>query len=346
MHWMIVDQLQLPILLAPLAGGPTTPRLVAEASDAGAFGFLAAGYLTAQRLGEQLVELRSLTARTFGVNVFSPPPDPADPETYAAYVDEIRRWAAAHGLPVGEPRFHDDHFAEKIDLLTDDPVAVVSFTFGMPDADTVRRLHDAGSEVWVTVTSPGEASIAVGGGADVLVVQGIEAGGHRGCFEDDEAAPAFSMPTLLELLSGTGRPLVAAGAIVSGEGIAAALAGGARAAQLGTAFLLCPEAGTSEPHRQALREGGVPTSLTRAFTGRTARGIQNQFMRDHDATAVAAYPEIHELTQPFRQAARVAGDGSVINLWAGKAYPLIRELPAAELVRLLADELDTARTRR
>lgn len=343
---MIVDQLQLPILLAPLAGGPTTPRLVAEASDAGAFSFLAAGYLTAQRLGEQLVELRSLTARTFGVNVFSPPPAPADPETYADYVDEIRRWAAARGLPVGEPRFHDDHFAEKIDLLTDDPVAVVSFTFGMPDADTVRRLHDTGSEVWVTVTSPEEASIAVGGGADVLVVQGIEAGGHRGCFEDDQAAPAFSLPALLELLSGVGRPLVAAGGIVSGEGIAAALAGGARAAQLGTAFLLCPEAGTSEPHRQALREGGVPTSLTRAFTGRTARGIQNQFMRDHDATAVSAYPEIHELTQPFRQAARVGGDGSVINLWAGEAYPLIRELPAAALVRLLADELDTARTRR
>jgi nitronate monooxygenase len=340
MRAVLVDHLRLPILLAPLAGGPSTPRLVAEASEADAFGFLAAGYLTPQRLSEQLVELRSLTARSFGVNVFSPPPAPADPETYSDYVDEIRRWASARGLPVGEPRFHDDDFAPKVDLLTDDPVAVVSFTFGMPDADTVRRLHDAGSEVWVTVTSPEEASIAVAGGADVLVVQGIEAGGHRGSFEDDESAPAHSLATLLELLSGTGRPLVAAGGIVSGEGIAAALAAGARAAQLGTAFLLCPEAGTSEPHRQALREGGAPTGLTRAFTGRTARGIRNQFMLDHDATAVAAYPEIHELTQPFRQAARLAGDGSVINLWAGEAYPLVRELPAAELVRLLADELD------
>jgi nitronate monooxygenase len=337
---MIVDDLRLPIVLAPLAGGPSTPRLVAEVSEADAFGFLAAGYLTPQRLSEQLVQLRSLTARPFGVNVFSPPPAPADPEIYADYVDEIRRWASARGLPVGEPRFHDDHFAEKVDLLTDDPVAVVSFTFGMPDADTVTRLHDAGSEVWVTVTSPKEASIAAAGGADVLVVQGIEAGGHRGCFDDDETAAAHSLPTLLELLSGGSSPLVAAGGIVSGEGIAAALAAGARAAQLGTAFLLCPEAETSEPHRQALRAGGAPTRLTRAFTGRTARGILNQFMLDHDGTAVAAYPEIHELTQPFRQTARLAGDGSVINLWAGESYPLTRELPAAELVRRLADELD------
>ncbi len=342
----VVDQLRLPILLAPLAGGPSTPRLVAEASEADAFGFLAAGYLSAQRLADQLAELRSLTARSFGVNVFSPPRAPADPGTYADYVDEIRRWAAARGLPVGELRFHDDHFAEKLDVLTADPAAVVSFTFGMPGADTVRRLHDAGSEVWVTVTSPQEAAIAVAGGADAVIAQGIEAGGHRGCFEDDEAAPAHPLPELMQLLVGAGKPLVAAGGIMSGPDIAAALGAGARAAQLGTAFLLCPEAGTSDPHRQALRRGDAPTRLTRAFTGRTARGILNQFMLDHDAGAVAAYPEIHELTQPLRQAARIAGDGSMINLWAGESYPLIRELPAAELVRLLAVELDAAQSRR
>ena len=135
--------------------------------------------------------------------MFSRPPVAADPETYAEYADEIRRWAAARDLPVGEPRFHDDHFSGKLDLLTDDPVAVavVSFTFGMPDAEAVRRLHGAGSEVWVTVTSPEEASTAVAGGADVLVVQGVEAGGHRGTFEDDEAAPVPRAAELLELLS-------------------------------------------------------------------------------------------------------------------------------------------------
>lgn len=340
---MIMDHLRLPILLAPLAGGPSTPHLVAEASEADAFGFLAAGYLTAQSLAEQLAELRSLTARPFGVNVFSPSPAPADPRTYADYVDEIRRWAADRGLPVGEPRFHDDHYSEKLGLLAHDPPAVVSFTFGMPDADAVRRLQDAGSEVWVTVTSPQEASVAVAGGADALIAQGIEAGGHRGCYRDDDGVPAHSLPALMRLLAGAGTPLVAAGGIMSGQDIAAALDAGARAAQLGTAFLLCPEAGTSDPHRQSLRRGDAPTRLTRAFTGRTARGIVNQFMLDHDASAVPAYPEIHEVTQPLRQAARVAGDGSMINLWAGECYPLIRELPAAELVRLLADELVVAR---
>ena len=335
----MLDRMSLPIVLAPLAGGPTTPRLVAAASAADAFGFLSAGYLTPQALAEQIAELRSLTARPFGVNVFSPPAAPADRPVYGGYVAEIGRWAAERGLPVGEPRWHDDGYDGKIELLEADPVAVVSFTFGMPGETVVQRLHEAGSEVWVTVTSAAEAAIAAAGGADVLVVQGIEAGGHRGCFIDADDAPADRLATLLQLLSGMQTPLVAAGGIVSGDGVAAALAAGARAAQLGTAFLLCPEAGTSEPYRRALRRGDAATRLTRAYTGRTARGIVNRFMLDHDAAAVAAYPEINEVTRPLRAAARDAGDGSAINLWAGEAYPLIRELPAAELVRVIAAEI-------
>jgi nitronate monooxygenase len=125
---------------------------------------------------------------------------------------------------------------------------------------------------------------------------------------------------------------------MTGTGVAAVLAAGARAAQLGTAFLLCPEAGTSAPHREALRRGDAPTGLTRAFTGRAARGIVNAFMAEHDARAVSGYPEIHHVTQPLRREARARGDGSMINLWAGEAYPLIRELPAGDLVRVLAAE--------
>jgi nitronate monooxygenase len=283
--------------------------------------------------------LRSLTGRPFGVNVFSPPPRPADPQTYASYVGSLQAWASKRGLPIGEPAFGDDHYEDKVELLVREPVAAVSFTFGAPDAGTVDRLHAAGSEVWVTVTSPGEAAIAVDAGADVLVVQGVEAGGHRGTFDDDDAAPAYSLLSLLQLLGDVETPLVAAGGIVSGRGIAAVLAAGARAAQLGTAFLLCPEAGTAAPHREALRRREAPTRLTRAFTGRQARGILNEFMREHDADAVSAYPEIHSVTAPLRQAARAAGDGSLINLWAGETYQLARELPAGELVRLLAQEL-------
>ena len=244
---MILDHLELPIVLAPLAGGPSTPRLAAAVCEAGAFGFLAAGYLQPEQLAADLAELRSLTGRPFGVNVFAAPSAPADPAVYGGYVAELRRWAQDRGLPVGEPRFGDDAFAEKIDLLASDPVAVVSFTFGMPGTPVVQRLQSAGSEVWVTVTTPAEAAIAVAGGADVLIAQGVEAGGHRGTFHDDDAAPAYSLLPLLQLLTGAGRPLVAAGGIMTGRGVAAARAAGAVAAQLGTAFLLCPEAGTSDP---------------------------------------------------------------------------------------------------
>ena len=333
---MLLDRLKLPLVLAPLAGGPSTPALAAAVCQAQALGFLAAGYLSPERLHEQMAELRSLTAQPFGINVFSRPAGPADPPRYAAYVDALRRWATGAGLPIGEPRFHDDGLADKLDLLAGDPVAVVSFTFGMPEPDAVRRLHAAGSEVWVTVTSPDEATVAVAGGADALVVQGSEAGGHRGGFADDDV-PARSLLSLLQLTADAGAPLVAAGGIATGRGVAAVLAAGARAAQLGTAFLLCPEAGTPQAHREALR-GDAPTRLTRAFTGRTARGIENRFMVDHEAAAVAAYPEIHEVTRPLRQAAREAGDGSLINLWAGETYRLARELPAGELVQLLARE--------
>jgi nitronate monooxygenase len=336
---MVLDDVRVPIVLAPLAGGPSTPALAAAVCEAGGFGFLASGYLTSAQLEEQLAELRSATARPFGVNVFTPAAQASDPSAYGPYAEEIRRWAGSRGLPVGEARFDDDAFGNKVALLTRDPAAVVSFTFGMPSADVVERLHDAGSEVWVTVTTPPEAAIALEGGADALVLQGMEAGGHRGSFDDGDKAPAYSTLSLLQLLRDAGRPLIATGGLMSGAGIAAVLAAGARAAQLGTAFLLCPEAGTSEPHREAIRRADAPTRVTRAFTGRAARGIVNEFMVAHDARAVSAYPEIHHVTQPLRREARAHGDGSAINLWAGQAYPLARELPAGELVGLLATEL-------
>jgi nitronate monooxygenase len=334
----LIDDVTTPIVLAPLAGGPATPALTAAVVDTGAFGFLAGGYLTADRLAADMAELRSLTSRPFGVNIFVPPAAPADPLMYAPFVADVGAWAEARGLPVGEPRFSDDGFAEKMQLLTDDPVRVVSFTFGMPPDDSVRQLHAAGSQVWVTITSQAEARAALRGGADALVVQGTEAGGHRGSFDDADPSPDGSLPALLDGLRGIERPLIATGGIMSGTAIAAALESGASAAQLGTAFLLCPEAGTSEPHRQALRQATVPTRFTRAFTGRAARGIVNAFMEELEGSAVSAYPEIHHVTQPLRRSARAAGDASAINLWAGERYGMTRELPAADLLEALASE--------
>jgi catechol 2,3-dioxygenase-like lactoylglutathione lyase family enzyme len=205
-------------------------------------------------------------------------------------------------------------------------------TFGCPQRSLVDRLHAAGAEAWITVTTPEEARLAAGAGADALVVQGAEAGGHRGGFSDDDGQPVYGLLALLQLVRAeVDAPLVATGGIATGSGIAAALCAGATAVQLGTAFMLAPEAGTSEPHRQALR-GRAPTTLTRAFSGRTARGIRNAFIDAHDRHAVAAYPEINSVTAPARSAARAAGDADAINLWAGEAHPLAQERPAAEIV--------------
>jgi nitronate monooxygenase len=335
---VIVDERPVPIVQAPLAGGPSTPALAAAVSGAGGLGFVAAGYLSVPRLADDVRDTRALTGEPFGVNLFVPGP-PSDPDAVAAYAAALAPEAERAGVDLGRPRWSDDEFAAKVDLLVADPVPVVSFTFGLPTAEVVERLHAVASEVWGTVTTPEEAEQAVGAGVDVLVVQGAEAGGHRGGPRDD--GDALGLLALLQLVAATtGTPQVAAGGISTGAGIAAVLAAGARAAQLGTAFLRCPEAGTSAVHRQALA-GRTPTALTRAFTGRTARGIRNRLLDEHP-DAPAGYPEVHFLTAPLRAAARAAGDPEPVNLWAGQAYPLATDLPAAEVVRRLHDEARTA----
>lgn len=335
---MILDRLPVPVVLAPLAGGPSTPELAAAVSRAGGLGFLAAGYLSVEELERRLEAARALGARSLGVNLFVPGEGPARPEAYAAYLERLRAWAAERGEELGQPRWEDDGFAEKLELISDrHAVEVVSFTFGCPDLATVQRVHRSGAEVWVTVTSAVEAGRASTAGADVLVVQGVEAGGHRGSFAADGEEQLGLLPLLALVRAAEPALLVAAGGLGNGASVAAVLAAGAAAAQLGSAFLLCPEAGTAPAHREALRRP-TGTVLTRAFTGRTARGIPNSFIAAHEPAAVEAYPEIHHLTAPLRRRAREAGRAELINLWAGEAHALARELPAEELVRDLARE--------
>jgi nitronate monooxygenase len=340
---MILDDRAVPIVLAPLAGGPSTPELTAAVSDAGGLGFLAAGYLTAEALAGRVAATRRLTAEPFGVNVFVPG-TPTSVREIREYAKRLGREADAAGAELGTPRHDDDDWDAKIDALVADPVPVVSFTFGLPPQPVVDRLHDAGSEVWVTVASVADAVAAEQSGADLLVVQGAEAGGHRGGLDDDPHH-ATGLLALLQLVGAqVHRPLVATGGIATGGAIAAVLACGGRAAALGTAFLDCPEAGTSTVHREALR-GSDETAFTRAFTGRAARGIRNRFLDVYTADAPKAYPEVHHLTAPLRQAARTRGDRDLVNLWAGEAFPLTRRIPAADLVRLLATEARAALTR-
>lgn len=239
---------------------------------------------------------------------------------------------------MGEPRWSDDEWEAKLDLLRSAPVPVVSFTFGCPAPEVLASLKAVETEVWLTVTTPTEARAAAEAGAEALIAQGHEAGAHQGTFDDAGAGEALGLLALLQLLAAaeTDLPLIASGGIASGAGVAAVLAAGAGAAQIGTAFMLCPEAGTSEPHRKAIREGGS-TELTRAFTGRRARGIANRFLREH-RDAPSAYPEIHYATSPIRAAARERGDADELNLWAGQVHALAREEPAADVVARLDAE--------
>jgi nitronate monooxygenase len=329
------------IVAAPMAGGPSSVALAAAVGDAGGLGFLAAGYRTADQVGADVAALRERSSAPFGVNVFAPlPVRPEEAARIPAYAERLAPMAAALGVTLGEPRHTDDDFAAKVDLLVGLAPAVVSFAFGLPPADAVDRLHAAGTAVWVTVTSPQDAARATAVGADALVCQGWEAGAHRGGLSDDE--PALGLLPLLRLVRReTALPLVAAGGIADGAGVAAALAAGAALVALGTAFLRTPEAGTAPVHAAALAEDR-PTVVTSAFTGRPARALVNEAVRVLGDDGPAAYPEVHLLTAPVRAAARAAGDAEHLHLWAGQAHALAEELPAGELVRRLAADARTA----
>ena len=331
----VLDQLAVPIVQAPMAGGPSTPALAAAVSNAGGLGFVAAGYKTAPAMREDITQTRTATARPFGVNVFVPGRRTADPAAVEAYAERLAPDADAAGVTLGAPTFDDDGFDAKLAALQDERVAVVSFTFGCPPADVVDDLQRIGTGVWVTVTDVEEARAAAEAGADALVVQGVEAGGHRGSFVDRDDRVDYGLLALLALVSANvDLPLVATGAIATGEAVAAVLVAGAAAAQLGTAFMRCREAATSPPHRAALASVRA-TGLTRAFSGRLARGIVNRLQAEHTRAAPIAYPEIHHLTAPLRAHGRSVGDPDLVNLWAGQAHELAREAPAAEVVERL-----------
>jgi nitronate monooxygenase len=353
-----IRELRRPIVQAPMAGGISTPKLAAAVSDAGGLGFLAAGYREPGAVAAEVAELRGLTGRPFGLNIFAAGGEAADP----AVVEEYAARIGVEG-ELSEPHHDDDHFDAKLALAAELAISVVSFTFGSPTAAQIEELHAAGCAVWATVTTPAEAAapLAAGhdrdGGAsararaagapsstaipDALVLQGFEAGGHRGSF-DDFAPQDFGLLALMRLVVGiTDVPLIASGGLFDGAGIAAVLVAGAAAAQLGTAFMLCPEAATSPAHRLAI-ESEAETDVTRAFTGRRARGIVNRFMRDHESAAPSAYPEIHHLTSPLRAASKAANDPDGFHLWAGQAHARSRAVPASDLMDALAAETQAA----
>ena len=245
--------------------------------------------------------------------------------------------AVGLGVALGEGRWDNDDYDAKLDIAASSHVHLVSFTFGCPTSEIVDRLHRADVLVAVTVTSELESRIAADAGTDLLIVQGTEAGGHQGSFVDLAANHAPLSSLLVEICETAEVPVIGCGGIMTGRDAAAVLAAGAIAVQLGTVFLCTPEAGTSVPYRRALLDGFYPdTILTRAFSGRFARGLANRFAVEHDGQAPLAYPEVHHLTRPLRAAATRSGDTSVPNLWAGTGWRQLTAEPAAAILRRIA----------
>lgn len=327
--------LEVPIIGAPMAGGPSTPELVGAVGSAGGLGLLAAGYLTTDALADQLETTRAGTDRPFGVNLFVPQRVEVDADRFATYRRELEPIAAHYGAELpSEPRWSDDEFDAKLSLLEAEPVDVVSLTFGCP-ADAVRRLRAAGSTVVGTVTSVEEARLAASAGVDALCVQGPDAGGHRATFDIAAEPGTESLDDLLAAIGEvTELPLIAAGGVGDAARIAELLDAGAVAVQLGTLLLRTDEAGTKPAHADALADPRFSQTLvTRAFSGRPARALANHFTDAHSASAPPYYPQLHYLTSPLRAAAGKAGDAESLNLWAGTGHANAAAEPAEKVIR-------------
>jgi nitronate monooxygenase len=328
---------RVPLVVAPMAGGPSTPDLVVAVARAGAFGFVAGGYRTADEVVSDMAAVRRAGVRAFGVNLFVPGAPTAEPGRLAAYLHSLAVEAAALGAVLGDATWDDDDYPSKIEALLAAPPPMVSFTFGVPDVEVVRAFQDAGALVALTVTTPEEAARALRVGPDALALQGAEAGAHRGSLANDDRADADrSVRSLLASVARrTSVPLIAAGGVGGPDDVVDLLARGAALVQAGTAFLRCPESGAHAVAKDALADPSFThTAVTRAFSGRRARALVNDMVRAH-RDAPAAYSEINNATRSLRAAAAAARDTGHMSLYAGTAYRQAEARPAAEVVEWL-----------
>jgi len=336
--------IELPIMQAPMGGGPSTPELVAAVSNAGGLGSLGAPYLTPEQILDAVRRVRALTERPFAVNLFAgayQTENAIDPAPMLALLGEAH---AALGLPPPVlPALPPDPFAAQLAAVLEARPPIFSFTFGIPKPQEIARLRGRDIAIVGTATSVAEARLLEAAGVDGILAQGSGAGAHRGTFSgrfEDAMVPT------LELVHGISRavelPVTASGGLMNGADIRAALEAGATAVALGTAFLACPESGASETYKQAVLAARADTTvITRAFSGRPARGIANAFiarMRDHEA-AILPYPLQNALTRAMRGAAAERGDSGFLSLWAGTGVARARALPAGELMSILAAEI-------
>ena len=335
-------QIDLPLFQGPMTGSDT-PQLAAAVSQAGGLGFLGCGMRAPAAMLEAANAVRAATGKPFGMNLFvleTPRPDEA--EVSAAMV-RLAPLYARFGLQPEAPARWCEDFAAQLEALIQARPAVASFTFGILSSAQVRRIKsEAGSLVIGTATTPAEAQAWQEVGADAVVASGMEAGGHRGTFLGDwDGSQIGTMALVPACVDALKIPVIAAGGIMDGRGIAAAQALGAQAVQMGTAFLACPESAITAAQRAAMASAqAMDTRLTRIFSGRPARGILNDAMRalaPHEAE-IPAYPIQNALMGPIRRAAAQAGDAGHIALWAGQGVSAARALAAGALVQALERE--------
>lgn len=338
--------LDLPIIQAPMAG-TSTPELAAAVSNAGALGSISIASVDAVEGRHQIQALKALTARPVNVNVFCHAPTPPDPARDRIWIDSLRPIFAEFGAAPPETlnEIYQSFLTDdaKLAVLLEEKPAVVSFHFGLPEPDRIAALKAAGCVLIASATTPDEGRQAQAAGIDMVVAQGVEAGGHRGAFDPADDPRFATLPLTRLLARELDIPVIAAGGIMDGAGIAAALALGAAGAQLGTAFVSCPESAANAAYRAALagpRAGR--TRVSPVISGRPARGIENAFMLRADETLTAGYPYAYDLGKALNAAASLQGDDGYAPQWAGQAAPLSRALPAAELVKVLAQETRAA----
>lgn len=324
-----------------MAGGPSTPQLAGAVADGGGLGSLATGYLSPAAAEAQLAAFRSLSTGPVAVNVFVPEQRPTSSSDAHDYRSSLESWCRAEGI-VGDipavPLSVDDEaradYSSMLAMLERTAPQVVTFTFGLPGREDVARLQAAGVQVGVTVTTVEEALQAVDHGADLLIAQGIEAGGHRSQFDQSTVPSDITTEDLVRSIAGAcGRPVVGAGGVDGPASAQRLLDAGASAVQLGTLFLTAREAGTKTTHRTALLDpGDRGTVLTRVFTGRPARALSNRFTTAMEGAAVAGYPQVHVLTGGIRAAAAASDDPELLHLWAGTGFAACADETAASVL--------------
>lgn len=334
-------KISYPIFQAPMAGGITTPELISETSNCGGLGNLGAGYMNPEEIKEAIKQIRRLTDKPFGVNLFIPneKEDHVDKKELTAMIDHLNQYGKELGveIPISNQAInYKSLYENQIEEILKEKVPVVSFTFGIPDKEVMTELRKQGSIIIGTATNVKEAVELEESGVDIIVAQGSEAGGHRGTFHEEENGLIGSIALIPQVADAVCTPVVAAGGIMDARGIAAAMALGAKGVQLGTAFLTCKESGAAEIYKQTLLNSTEEqTTFTKAFSGKLARGISNRFIQEMADQTTKPFPLQNDLTASIRRKAAMLKQKDFMSLWAGQGVRLVKETTVKQLMKEL-----------